>query len=88
MAVEIIWHRRDPELGRVQLRVSFKGDQLEWRLKGKRFEPWQPYVATSEDWDDMLEHADKLAQRGQIDAKHMLLLKKSRAAAAAEDGAK
>lgn len=60
MRIDVTWNKRDPELGRVQLRVLVWRGKVEWSLKTARFEEWQAYAQPSEaDWAELDETIER-----------------------------
>jgi hypothetical protein len=76
MSMEIGWWKRDPELGKYQLRATIHGGNIEWTRKQGHHTPWEPYApVTDEDWDRMIAEAETRVPRRLISPKQFAAIK-------------
>lgn len=69
------WNKRDPELGKLKIEARIFGSQLTFHRQSGRFEPWETFTPTEEDWDQLIELAENKFQRGKVQEKHMRIIR-------------
>jgi len=75
MARPIGWIKRDPELGKLKIEARFFGSALRFYRQAARFEQWEAFEPSDEDWDKLSELAENKYQRGKVQDKHLKLVK-------------
>lgn len=61
--MELGWWNRDAEGRKYQVQLEVFGGKIIWRCQRKRFEAWQAFDPSEEDWVKALELAENRLQR-------------------------
>ncbi len=61
--MELGWWNRDERHGKYQVHLEVFGQKLRWRRQLARFEPWEDFSPTEEDWDRAIELVENRYQR-------------------------
>lgn len=69
MSIEFGWWNKDPELGKYQVRASIHGGNIDWRRKQGHHSSWEVHPASEEDWDRLIEEAERRVPRRLISPK-------------------
>ncbi len=69
------WNKRDPELGKLKIEARFFGSQLTFHRQAARFEEWETFAPSEEDWDTLTQLAENKFQRGKVQKKQMLIIR-------------
>jgi len=75
MARPIGWIKKDPELGKLKIEARFFGNSLSFYRQAERFEQWEVFEPSEEDWDKLTTLAENKFQRGKAQEKHMKLVR-------------
>jgi len=82
VSCQLKWSRRDPETGRrMQIEFSLIREKPEWKVHRVRFEEREPYEPEAEDWDALIEFAERNLKRGKVYPEDLKRLKRLRAEA-------
>lgn len=68
------WIKRDPELGKLKIEARIFGNKLTFYRQSGRFENWEEFVPTNDDWDTLNELATNKFQRGKVQAQHLKVI--------------
>jgi hypothetical protein len=63
MGMEFGWWRKDPEEGKFQVRATFHGGNVDWERKQGHHQPWGKHAPSEDDWDQLLQEAEKRMPR-------------------------
>lgn len=69
------WNKRDPELGKLKIEARFFGPTLTFHRQVGRFEQWETFTPSEEDWDKLTELAENKFQRGKVQKKQMQIIR-------------
>ena len=69
------WNKRDPELGKLKIEARFFGPALTFHRQSGRFEQWETFTPSEEDWDKLIELAENKFQRGKVKKKQMQIIR-------------
>ncbi|MEZ5277600.1 MAG: hypothetical protein R3F07_14565 [Opitutaceae bacterium] len=76
MRNKIGWWKRDDDGRKFQVQFRYFGDKPSWHCQMARFEDWQPYEPTDEDWDKAIQDMTDRLNRGLIRAHQLEMVKK------------
>ena len=65
------WNKKDPELGKLEIEARIFGDKLTFHRQRARFEEWEEFKPTEEDWDVANMHALNKFNRGKLQERHL-----------------
>jgi hypothetical protein len=69
------WNKRDPELGKLKIEARFFGSALTFYRQSGRFEQWETFTPSEEDWDKLNVLAENKFQRGKMQKKQMRIIR-------------
>ena len=70
------WIKRDPDLGKLKIEARFFGPKLTFHRQAGRFEQFEEFKPTTEDWDKLTELAENKYQRGKVQEGQMKIIRK------------
>ncbi len=73
MPRQIGWIERDPELGKLKIEVRIFGDKITFVRQAGRFEHFEEFKPSEEQWDQLIELGRNKFNRGKINARYMKL---------------
>lgn len=73
--MEFSWWAKDGE-SKSQVRAVFHGGNMTWERQLRRFDPWEPYEPTGDDWAQALEIAERRVPRRLISPKQFEQIKR------------
>lgn len=68
------WIKKDPELGKLKVEARIFGNKLTFYRQSARFELWEEFKPSPEDWDALNELAANKFNRGKVQAAHLRLI--------------
>jgi len=75
MPKPIGWNKRDPERGKLKIEARFFGPHLTFHRQAARFEPWETFTPSEEDWDKLTELAENKFDRGKLNDSQMKIIR-------------
>jgi hypothetical protein len=82
MSIEFGWWNKNPEEGKYQVCAAIHGGNIEWTRKQGHHTSWLPHAPTEEDWDRLMEEAERRVPRRLISGKQFDAIKRIRDARA------
>lgn len=68
------WIKKDPELGKLKIEARIFGNKLTFYRQAARFEQWEEFTPSQEDWDKINELAENKFQRGKVQEMHLKVI--------------
>ena len=68
------WNTKDPERGKLKIEARIFGNKLTFYRQAGRFENWEAFTPTNEDWDKVIQLAENKFQRGKVQSQHLKLI--------------
>jgi len=79
MSIEFGWWAKDPDDGKFQINVRIHGGNIEWTRKRGHHNPWETYgPPNDDDWDRLMQEAERRVPRRLISPKQFDEIKKLR----------
>jgi len=75
MSIEFGWWNQDPEQGKFQVSAEIHGGNIEWTRKQGHHTSWEVYRPTEQDWERLIEEAERRVPRRLISPKQFDAIK-------------
>ena len=76
MSTEFGWNRRDEENRRIKIKFKLVREKIFWTFQPARYERWEEFKPSDEDWDVVLETMEKNLRRGKVTPEDVKLVKR------------
>jgi len=78
MSTEFGWNRRDEENRRIKIKFKLVRDKISWTFQPARYERWEAFEPSEDDWDHAMQLLDNNLKRGKVTPEDIKLVKRIR----------